>query len=400
MATKSPKEIRSRTFMITQQIKYLREDLNTLPKLFNSALGMKPQMCAGIVHDKDEDVQPHIHLSIRFKNPRTLNSISTKLGIPHQYIVKWNENYETAFSYLTHSTPKASSDGKYKYSPDDVQANFNFKSWLSTLAEKQDIITSKSNPSNDINHLLDLLYLGIINLEYVETHISGSEYAKNCKRIKDVHNKYLENLASARRAERKKNGQTVSVIWIYGDSGTGKTRFAKEQAEKITQNYFITGSSRDPFQLYEGEDVIIYDEARPNDIPYADLLRLLDPYGEFTSAPSRYYDKSICASTYFITSPYSPYDFFNSLSVNSKVDSFTQLLRRISLVVKMDNSEINGMIFIDDETKFIPLLNCCQPNPYISNNKIPESNSEEVFNSLFSLPEKTSNIDNGDHYRP
>ena len=53
--------------------------------------------------------------------------------------------------------------------------------------------------------------------------------------------------------------------------------------------------------------------ARPNDIPFSDLLRLLDPYGGDVSAPSRYYDKAICAAFYYITTPYSLIGFYRKI---------------------------------------------------------------------------------------
>ncbi len=57
------------------------------------------------------------------------------------------------------------------------------------------------------------------------------------------------------------------------------------------------------FQRYNCEDVIVYDEARPGDIAFSDLLKLLDPYGEDVAAPSRYYDKAICAGTFLYYFP-------------------------------------------------------------------------------------------------
>lgn len=60
------------------------------------------------------------------------------------------------------------------------------------------------------------------------------------------------------------NNEMVTIIWLFGQAGTGKTRLARRYAERFGSNYFITGSIRDPFQQYNLEHVVILDELRPH----------------------------------------------------------------------------------------------------------------------------------------
>ena len=85
------------------------------------------------------------------------------------------------------------------------------------------------------------------------------------------------------------------------------------------------------------------DELRPKTIPYHDLLRILDPFNltDPTIAPSRYSDKAIACDLIIIPTPYNPLSFyqkeFDKESDFSRVDSFNQLLRRLTLVVHMND---------------------------------------------------------------
>lgn len=222
--------------------------------------------------------------------------------------------------------------------------------------------------------------------EDVEKQLSGSQYAKHHKKIDDVCAKRMQDVAKQRNAERKAKSEKIKVIWIFGPAGTGKTRFAKEQAAKQDEHYYITGSSRDPFQRYNCEDIIIYDEARPGDIAFSDLLKLLDPYGEDVAAPSRYYDKAICAGTFYITSPYSPLDYYKKLMGDNwglQTDKYEQLLRRLSLVIQITEESIQAVRYDTQKKKFFPIPETTRPNIYWQEAKKNKDESILLFNSFF-----------------
>lgn len=336
--------------MLTQQITYLKEPYDTVDKILDRVGELGASRCAGIVHDKDKGEEDHIHVFICFPNGHYIKPLGKDLNIEPQYIKIWDEGINNGFAYLTHRTKDA--QGDYQYSPTEVTANFNYIEWLEKYEARKRKGDKNSSQRSEVDILLDLLYVGSITREEVEQQLSGSQYAKHHKKIEDVWAKRLQNLAEDRMKQRKAAGEQVKVIWIYGEAGTGKTRFAKAQAAKNDVRYFITGSSRDPFQRYNGEDVIIYDEARPRDMAFSDLLKLLDPYGEDVSAPSRYFDKAICASMYYITSPYSPIDFYRRImgeDWETHTDGFGQLQRRLFMVLKVTQKFIQEVQYFPDK---------------------------------------------------
>ena len=87
-----------------------------------------------------------------------------------------------------------------------------------------------------------------------------------------------------------KGERRVESVWIFGPAGTGKSTLAKLYAKRKGEPFFVSGSTRDIFQGYEGKHTVILDELRPSSIPYADLLRITDPYAmeHEVMAPSRY----------------------------------------------------------------------------------------------------------------
>lgn len=192
-----------------------------------------------------------------------------------------------------------------------------------------------------------------------------------------------------------------SVIWFYGTSGTGKTRLARDLAEKENRPYYMAGSSRDIFQDYAGEHTIILDELRPKVVAYQDLLRILDPYGARTvvKAPARYVDKTLAADLIIVTSPYSPYKFwdeqFSAVDKNKGsaakkslaergVDGFDQLARRISVTIKLDQNCIEHVKSDPDNPSVYKTLSIRTPNPYSSKSSPASApDSAKIFASLF-----------------
>lgn len=388
--SKSSSNPKAKNMMYTQQLQYLpARTVEALEKLIADKL--KPKRYALIVHDKDknENGEPeaeHVQVMMCFENARFLSSVAKVFGDKPQSIEKWDERADNGFSYLVHATEAArKKPGNHQYSVGEVHANFDFATLMEKMTAKS--IEEKSAKGNDVKMLLDLLYVGKITKAELESRLTGSDYARYRRQIDDIWAKHLQNRAEEFRKEMQENGERVRVIWIYGPAGTGKTSFARVLAEKAGSEYYMSGSSRDIFQGYSGEHTIILDELRPYSIPYSDLLRITDPFGMWGTvmAPSRFYDKAIACNLMIITTPYDPYKFFtSSLKKKKKVDGFDQLLRRLSLVLFMNQEKIYAMEHVKMDNSFEPIQGTERDNTYSKKARTESAVKPlELYNSLF-----------------
>lgn len=338
-------DIRSQILMFTQQLEHLNysqeeliEAVKQLPFIDQFAL---------IVHDKDvkddqSPVAPHIHLVLCFTQRVRITQIAKELKQKSQYfeaMTKRGKDLETsrnnAMAYLVHQTEQAKIQGKYQYSPSDVTANFDYEQLINTLnqitfyAPKQ--VLSDFNAGN-IDKLEALKRIKESNSPRIP------QYVASINKIEEINVKIKQRKWIA---EHEKNQKPITVIWVYGSAGVGKTEFAKHIATKYStdKSYDFTGSTRDLFQNIGIASSLIIDEIRPKDIRFNDLLKITDPYNYRKFAPSRYHDKAIIADTIIFTSPYSPIQFFNKYKLDNN-DSFKQLQRRLTLTIEVTKTQI------------------------------------------------------------
>lgn len=127
--------------------------------------------------------------------------------------------------------------------------------------------------------------------------------------------------------------EKTKVIWCYGATGTGKTRWCNES---YPDAYWKDGSTR-WWDGYGGHESVIIDDFRPSrELSFAFLLRLFDRYAlsvEIKGGYVNFTSKVIC-----VTSPRPPNEVFDKLEWLDNEDK-EQVYRRI------------------DEIKQFPLIN-------------------------------------------
>ena len=389
------KSIRCKNMMYVQQEKHLPAKIADKDKLVAVIENeFRPQRYAIILHNKDINKDgtpeaPGYHVMLCFSNARSISATAKHLGDRPQYITKWNGDANNGFSYLIHRTSDARKKGKHQYDPSEVTANFDFAGLINQIEDKVTLkqYQAQAGVKFSVDELLNALYSGIMTKEEAEKHMTGAQYGRYRRQVEEVWAKRLRNLAAEWREEMNEQGKQVTVIWLYGEAGTGKTRLAREIATKRNQPYYISGSSRDVFQAYSGEHTIILDELRPKVMEYQDILRIMDPFGltDGVMAPSRYVDKPLAVDLIIITTPYSPWLFYRVLfpEHSGQTDRFDQLERRITATIYMQQSSIDLVSFDAITESYIPDAAVSRPNPYSQQSRPTSTgNAADVFHQI------------------
>lgn len=239
--------------MAEQQIRHLCVPLD---EFIDKVKSLNASRYALIVHDRDKKadgapVEPHVHVAFHFDNAREIAAVAKKLGLPPQYINKWDGDQEALFAYLCHRTSGAKA--RFQYEPADVEANFDYASWLAKVEARYKVAeTSLSmpflgGPEEKVDAVLNALYAGDLTEKGAGELLTGSEYGNNSRALKDVI--AAAELRSAERWREEHKGGSLTVLWLYGPSYSGKSHLAIELAAR-RGDYYVSRSRRDPWAEY------------------------------------------------------------------------------------------------------------------------------------------------------
>lgn len=149
------------------------------------------------------------------------------------------------------------------------------------------------------------------------THASGVAVAKG-------ENNYVR--------ESEYTVQEMKVHYLYGDTGTGKTRriFAKHPAAEICCLTDYGGRTGLRFDAYHGQKVLVFEEFH-SQIPIEAMLNYLDVYP--LMLPARYNDRVACYTVVYITSNIPLDEQYQDIQ-RYKLETWRAFLRRINTVTE------------------------------------------------------------------
>lgn len=251
----------------------------------------------------------HTHLYLCYNNAYKFSSLKNAFPTPHfdmaQGTSQQNRDYVT-------KEGKWENDKKHETNLPDT-----FEEWGEMPLERQ-------GQRNDIRDLYDMIKQGMTNYEILELN---PEYMLKIEKI--------EKARQIVNEERFKNEfRKLEVTYIYGNTGTGKTRGVMEQFG-YSNVYRITDYQH-PFDAYAGQDVILFEEFRSS-LKMQDLLVYLDGYP--VELPARYGNKVACFTKVFFTSNISLDCQYDTIQKEYR-ETWKAFLRRINKVKIYRKDEI------------------------------------------------------------
>ena len=153
--------------------------------------------------------------------------------------------------------------------------------------------------------------------------------ATNDEIIDEVSSAYkdLEKIERVRSMYRDKKFMStwrdLEVVYIFGKTGTGKTRGVMERYGY--ENCYRVTDYKHPFDTYDGQDVLIFEEFRGG-LKHGDMLNYLDGYP--LKLPCRYFDRQACFTKVYILSNLPPDEQYMNIDKESR-KAFWRRINRV-----------------------------------------------------------------------
>ena len=320
---------------------------------------------AYILHDSDikddgTPKKPHWHVALRLKDSTDSKYIAKEFNVSEQYIERVKGKWVDMLMYLTHENAPE----KYRYSVDDVTSNFDFES----VKEKE---KTKKSRENRLSEIIELIDSGTIREYNYTEFINMSDAIKFDRQIKAAFKYRLDRLKGMNRE--------MECIFITGDSGCGKTTYAKQIAKGKNYSTYVSSGSNDVLDGYCGEDCIILDDLRPSCMGLSDLLKMLDN-NTASTVKSRYKNKVLECQLIIITSVLSLDRFFSNVFENES-EPIVQLKRRCKTYIHMNKATMDVYLYNNTKRDYELITSYENPIKFVQTEPTKES-KEEFLKSM------------------
>ena len=192
-----------------------------------------------------------------------------------------------------------------------------------THEEWGDLPEERQGARNDCAELYEMVTEGKSNYEIIE---GNPNFIKQVERIDKVRQIVQEE-------QFKEIFRNLEVEYIFGDTGSGKTRCVMEKYGY--SNVYRVTNYKNPFDQYQGQDVIAFEEFQSS-IPINQMLVYLDGYP--LMLPCRYSDKVACYTKAFILSNIDLKEQYQDIQ-RYNPETWKAFLRRIQKVRVFQNGK-------------------------------------------------------------
>lgn len=193
-----------------------------------------------------------------------------------------------------------------------------------THEEYGNVPVERQGARNDLADLYDMIKSGMTNFEILE---ENTDYLFDIEKIEKARQ-------TVKEAMYKDTFRELEVTYIFGETGTGKTRGVMEKYGY--SNVFRVTDYTHPFDGYKGQDVIIFEEFRSS-LQIGEMLNYLDGYP--LELPARYGNKAACFTKVFMITNISLHEQYRKVQ-HEQPETWKALIRRIDWVHEYEGTQI------------------------------------------------------------
>jgi hypothetical protein len=212
-------------------------------------------------------------------------------GLVHLHMVL-EDSSKSRFSAVKTTYPKAHiepTQGRKEEAENYIQKRGKFaeKGEVVVYIARHGEIQGRQGQRSDIAHIVQMIEDGIPNKQIRQLY--PAQYFLHQSKIERIRQEIRQELAAG-------ECRPLVVKYIYGTSGTGKTRYINDTYGATA--FRVTDYSH-PFDGYNGQDILVFEEFH-SQITMSGMLDYLDVY--CTELPSRYANKIAVYSKVYIIS--------------------------------------------------------------------------------------------------
>ena len=249
----------------------------------------------------------HTHIFLLAPSPIRFSTIKNRF--PTAHIEKAYGSAATNRAYILKEGHWADTDKA------ETSVSGTFEEWGDLPAEKEEA-------APEMFKLIQDLRAGKSVMEIIE---DNPKLAFRIREIETLRQAILEEKYSA-------ENRALEVTYLYGASGTGKTRgiFEKHDRKSICRITDYGGRNGVRFDAYHCQDVLVLEEFH-SQIPISAMLNYLDIYP--LTLPARYTDRIACYTKVYITSNIPLEEQYRDIQ-RYQMETWRAFLRRVQNVIE------------------------------------------------------------------
>lgn len=263
----------------------------------------------------------HTHIYILFRSPVRFSTIKNRFPEAH---------IEKAYGTSVQNREYVFKEGKWA---EDKKKETNLSD---THEEWGELPQERQGARNDYAELYEMITEGMSNYEILEEQPDFISQIERLDKVRQIIQE--ENF--------KEIFRKLEVTYLYGDTGSGKTRGVMEQYGY--GNVFRVTNYKHPFDQYKGQDIIMFEEFQSS-IPMNQMLVYLDGYP--VMLPCRYSDKVACFTKVYILSNIDLKEQYPNVQ-NDSPETWRAFLRRIHKVQVFQNGKVETYSLFDYLNQF------------------------------------------------